>query len=208
MKKFLIPVLALVFLVAIGFVVRQRSETKQITQQSSQDTETPVVDTTQTPKDCSGKTLPELTEGPYYTPGSPKRQSFREDNAPGIPLVLTGYVFGTDCNPIANAWIDFWQADGNGQYDNAGYTLRGHQYTDVNGLYSLETVVPGQYPGRTEHIHFKIKATENSQIVTSQLFFPDGRGSATDSIFDESLIISMGEDVNGTQQATYNFVIE
>lgn len=208
MKKFLIPTLIIVLLASIGFVISQRSDTKQVPQQSSEDTKTSVVDRINAPMDCSGKPLPELTEGPYYTDGSPERQSFREDSASGIPLILTGYVFDTDCNPIANAWIDFWQADGNGNYDNSGYILRGYQYTDADGFYSLETVVPGQYPGRTEHIHFKIKATENSPVVTSQLFFPDGKANTTDSIFDASLIVTMGKEVNGVNYATYNFVVE
>jgi hypothetical protein len=60
--------------------------------------------------------------------------------------------------PAANALLDFWQANPNGAYDNTGYTLRGHQYTDANGYYTLTTIVPGIYPGRTEHIHVKVQA--------------------------------------------------
>lgn len=206
MKKILIPAIIIILLGVFVFVSGQKPNTSPEPQEIAGEpqTTTPSEDISQT---CTGEAIPQLTEGPYYTPGSPERKSFREDNAPGTPLILTGYVFDTDCNPITNAWIDFWQADGEGNYDNAGYTLRGHQYTDANGFYSLETVVPGQYPGRTEHIHFKIKATENSPVVTSQLFFPDGKGNATDAIFDESLIVNMGEDVEGVKQATYNFVV-
>ena len=29
----------------------------------------------------------------------------------GTPLVVAGYVYSTDCRPIAGAPIDFWQAD-------------------------------------------------------------------------------------------------
>ena len=53
----------------------------------------------------------------------------------GTKLIVTGYVFTTDCQPIAKAWLDFWQADSRGQYDNTGYTLRGHQFTDSQGHY-------------------------------------------------------------------------
>ena len=90
---------------------------------------------------------------------------------PGVQLVLTGYVLTADCKPVAHALLDFWQADSGGNYDNSGYTLRGHQYSDATGRYQLVTVVPGLYPGRTEHIHVKVQAP-NGPLLTTQLFFP------------------------------------
>ncbi len=73
------------------------------------------------------------TEGPYYTPNSPERASLIEPGMGGTKLIVTGYVLTTDCQPIANAWLDFWQADDQGAYDNAGYRLRGHLFTDETG---------------------------------------------------------------------------
>jgi protocatechuate 3,4-dioxygenase beta subunit len=58
-------------------------------------------------------------------------------------------VLTPDCRPLAGARVDFWQADGNGVYDNDGYRLRGYQVTDGRGRYRLETVVPGRYEPRT-----------------------------------------------------------
>src|SRR5213593_2205446 len=100
--------------------------------------------------------LVELTEGPYYKANPPQNATLRTAGVAGTPLTLTGYVVSKSCQPIANARLDFWQADGNGDYDNSGYTLRGWQLTDANGAYRLETVIPGLYPGRTEHIHVKV----------------------------------------------------
>lgn len=159
---------------------------------------------------CSGgkttaNTTMELTEGPYYTANSPERASLLEDGMPGTKLVVTGYVFDSNCQPVANAWLDFWQADANGAYDNSGYTLRGHQFTDANGFYSLTTVVPGLYPGRTEHIHFKVQAP-NGQIITSQLFFPGVAQNDSDGIFEESLLLPIQETSDGLQ-AQFNFVV-
>jgi protocatechuate 3,4-dioxygenase beta subunit len=160
-------------------------------------------------KDCTGKTIPELTEGPYYTPNTPERQTIRGENTPSVKLTLEGYVFDAECKPLANVWIDFWQADGEGIYDNSGYILRGHQYSDSEGKYRLETVIPGQYPGRTEHIHFKIRASESSRTITSQLFLPNSQTNSTDSIFDKSLVINISDNPNGEgKYATYNFIIE
>src|SRR5438309_6085495 len=127
--------------------------------------------------------LVELTEGPYYKANPPQNATLRTAGVAGTPLTLTGYVVSKSCQPIANAKLDFWQADGNGNYDNSGYTLRGWQLTDANGAYRLETVIPGLYPGRTEHIHFKV--TVNGQTYTSQLFFPGVSQNASDSIRSE-----------------------
>ncbi|HNN13446.1 MAG TPA: hypothetical protein PKL78_07805, partial [Anaerolineales bacterium] len=82
---------------------------------------------------ASASLTPELTEGPYFTPNSPEHASLLEEGMPGTKLIITGYVYDTNCQPVANALLDFWQADANGVYDNSGYTLRGHQFTDANG---------------------------------------------------------------------------
>jgi protocatechuate 3,4-dioxygenase beta subunit len=123
----------------------------------------------------------------------------------GTKLVVTGYVYDTNCKPVANAWLDFWQADSNGNYDNNGYTLRGHQYTDANGRFQLTTVVPGLYPGRTEHIHVKVQAP-NGQVITSQLFFPGVSQNDSDGIYNSSLLLAITETSDGLQ-GQYNFVV-
>ena len=49
----------------------------------------------------------ELTEGPYFTTNSPERTSLVEDGMTGTKIVITGYVYTTDCKPVANALLDF-----------------------------------------------------------------------------------------------------
>ncbi|GAB3531261.1 hypothetical protein GCM10027443_13180 [Pontibacter brevis] len=71
---------------------------------------------------------PSQTEGPFYTPRSPERNSIREEGMKGTTLVLTGQVLNTRCQPVRGALLDWWQADAEGNYDNDGYKLRGHQY--------------------------------------------------------------------------------
>lgn len=157
-------------------------------------------------EDC-GKQIVSLTEGPYYKAGSPQRQKLSDSGTVGTHLILKGYVVDINCKPIENAWIDFWQADGKGDYDNEGYNLRGHQYTNKEGFFRIESVVPGEYPGRTPHIHFKVRRSENSPIITSQLFFPDSTQNSTDSIFDESLIVEYGTDPDGSKYASFTIVV-
>jgi protocatechuate 3,4-dioxygenase beta subunit len=148
--------------------------------------------------------LVELTEGPYYRANPPQSATLRTAGVAGTPLTLTGYVVSTSCQPIANAKLDFWQADGNGNYDNSGYTLRGWQLTDANGAYRLETVIPGLYPGRTEHIHFKV--TVNGKTYTSQLFFPGVAQNEGDSIFSSQMLVKLNTTTSPAT-GTFTFVV-
>jgi protocatechuate 3,4-dioxygenase beta subunit len=120
---------------------------------------------------CTGLTQVQ-TEGPYYKADTPERNSLYEEGMTGTRLILVGYVLDQTCQPLPNAWLDFWQADANGEYDNTGYRLRGHQFTDAQGRYYLETILPGLYASRPiEHIHVKVRP-EGGQEITSQLYFP------------------------------------
>src|SRR5438105_822379 len=137
------------------------------------------------------------TEGPYFKTNSPERNSLVSEDMSGSVLTITGQVLSPDGTPVANALLDFWQASDSGQYDNIGYLLRGHQYTDENGDYTLTTVVPGLYPGRTRHIHVKVQAP-NSPVLTTQLFFPGEAGNSRDSIYDPSLLLNLQANPDGT----------
>src|SRR5207244_195750 len=145
------------------------------------------------------------TEGPYFKTNSPERSALVTDSTQGTLLTVTGQVLAADGTPVANALLDFWQADASGAYDNSGYTLRGHQYTDENGNYTLTTVVPGLYPGRTRHIHVKVQAP-GGPTLTTQLYFPDEARNATDGIFNSALVLPI-QDAGGTATATFDFVV-
>lgn len=155
---------------------------------------------------CEGTQTPETPEGPYYKAGSPKTNTLFKEGIPGEKLELKGQVFDTDCQPLKNVWLDFWQANGEGQYDLQGFNLRGHQYTDDSGKYSLETVVPGKYTRRTPHIHVKLRANENSPVITSQLFFPGLATNKADFIYRDDLVMSIKKTSKG-KIGEFNFVI-
>jgi len=174
---------------------------------TSEDIAPTAVSTTQSTLTCTAPATltPASTEGPYFTAGSPERASLLEAGMPGTVLVLSGYVLTSECQPLANVKLDFWQADANGVYDNQGYTLRGHQFTDENGFYELTTVIPGQYPGRTEHIHFKVTSPGGNEL-TSQLYFPESTGNTGDTIFKPELLIEIEEEGDSVT-GVFNFII-
>ena len=145
------------------------------------------------------------TEGPYFKPGSPERQSLLEAGVAGRRLILTGSVVGTTCRPIARALLDFWLADAAGEYDNIGFRLRGHQFTDADGRYKLDSVVPGVYRGRTQHIHVKV-AEPGRPTLTTQLYFPGQPLNARDPLFHADLLMSVARDADPLL-ATFDFVV-
>jgi protocatechuate 3,4-dioxygenase beta subunit len=150
---------------------------------------------------------PAQTEGPYFTPNSPLRKSIVPTGAGGTRLTLSGRVLSTAGRPVARALVDFWQADARGAYDNRGYRFRGHQFTDARGRFSLGTVVPGLYPGRTKHIHVKVQAPGRS-VLTTQLFFPGVPGNSSDGIYTPECLVRRWRLANGRRLAQFDFVLD
>lgn len=148
-----------------------------------------------------------VEEGPYYKKGSPERTTIAGDDIPGRRLVLEGKVLDTGGRPVAGAWLDFWQADSEGNYDNTGFTLRGYQYTDENGRYRLETIRPKEYLFRSPHVHAKLRANSSSPVLTTQLYFPGEARNETDPLFEAGTVMNLARMDNG-EHATFDFVVE
>jgi len=155
---------------------------------------------------AGARPTPSQTEGPYFKAGAPQRISLLEPGMTGTKLIVTGYVLTRDCRPVVRARLDFWQADERGEYDNTGFRLRGHQFTDSAGRYYLETIVPGLYPGRTRHIHVKIQAP-NQVALTTQLYFPGESRNQNDGIYNQTLLVAVREGAGG-KIATFTFILD
>ncbi|MBR1271281.1 intradiol ring-cleavage dioxygenase [Bradyrhizobium sp. AUGA SZCCT0222] len=145
------------------------------------------------------------TEGPYFKPSSPERIELFEEGMAGQPIELVGLVLSRDCKPVSGALLDFWQADGRGQYDNSGFRLRGHQFTDAEGRYRLRSVVPGVYPGRTRHIHVKVQP-RGGRVLTTQLYFPGESQNRSDSLFRKALLVRTAKNA-GWLAGRFDFVV-
>lgn len=162
---------------------------------------------------------PAQTPGPFYRPNSPQRQSLLEADTPGTRLILSGQVLAPNCQPLSNCLVDFWQADAQGNYDNQGdllrqapkNRLRGHQFTDGEGRYRLETIVPGIYPGRTRHLHVLVQPA-NGGMLTTQLYLANEPLNQRDGLYRPELMMTIqatqGEPQAPVIQAQFNFVVE
>ncbi len=157
----------------------------------------------QPPTPACGKPTAPQTAGPFFTPRSPRKMNFRESDGTISLLVVTGQVLSVRCKPVANALLDFWHADELGDYDNKGYRYRGHQFTDAQGRWRLETIVPAEYPGRARHIHVNVQA-QGRRVLTTQLYFPGEPGNQRDGLYRPDLTLRMAKPDAGS----FDFVVE
>jgi protocatechuate 3,4-dioxygenase beta subunit len=130
----------------------------------------------------------------------------------GVPLQLTlrvHHISGNDCLPLAGAMVDIWHCDALGVYsdvrdrsfDTRGKKfLRGYQVTDKQGTAQFQTIYPGWYPGRTVHIHFKIRTNPESwrgYEFTSQIYFDE---AITDQIHAQVPYATKGQRTTKNRQ--------
>ena len=120
--------------------------------------------------------------GPYYFEGAPFRNIIAHEDEPGERLIISGKVKQNDCeNSISGSLIEIWQANEEGCYgivedcdtgnpENDYFNLRGKFFSDVNGDYTFESILPGYYGSRPRHIHIKI-TTPDEEVLVSQLYF-------------------------------------
>jgi protocatechuate 3,4-dioxygenase beta subunit len=146
------------------------------------------------------------TEGPYFKPRSPERSTLREPGMAGRPVELSGIVLTRGCRPVAHALVDLWHADDRGDYDNAGFKLRGHVFTDAEGRYRFDTIMPGVYPGRARHFHVKVQAP-HKPVLTTQFYFPNEAGNQRDGLFRRELRMKVA-DASDRVTARFDVVLD
>lgn len=141
---------------------------------------------------------PAQTEGPFY----PNRLPLDTDNdlivvndaltpAVGEITHLGGRVTDLRGDPIANSLVEIWQADHNGVYLHTGdaHAAReknfqgfGRFLTGTSGEYYFRTIKPVPYPGRTPHIHFKVRRG-GRELLTTQCYIKGDPRNERDEIY-------------------------
>ena len=146
------------------------------------------------------------TEGPFFKPRSPERSDLREPGVKGQHIEVAGFVLTRGCRPVERALVDLWHADDEGEYDNAGFRLRGHQYTDAQGRYRFLTIMPGAYVGRTLHYHVKVQPP-GGRVLTTQLYFPGEAKNRGDGLFRRELLMKVAK-AGGGLAGRFDFVLD
>lgn len=144
-------------------------------------------------------------DGPFYKPGAPLRSDFREPGIAGPEFQLHGQVFDTTGKALAGAVLDIWHADGNGEYDNVGWKLRGRLRADEAGRYSLRSVRPRWYGDRAAHFHVKVSAAGHPQLTTA-LYFEGDPKIPKDTVIRTKLRIKVAKEAAG-ESGKFDFVL-
>ena len=152
--------------------------------------------------------------GPYYWEGAPDlpNGSNLAVGVKGDPTFYSGRVLTASGEPLANALLDIWSGDGEGNYDmqmpgDVGMKARGRIRTDAQGRYWFRSIRPeyypvpsdgpvgrmlramGRHPYRPGHIHMIVSA-EGYEPVTTHIFAAGSQYLDSDAVFGvkESLV--------------------
>jgi len=144
---------------------------------------------------------PAQTDGPFY----PNKLPLDTDNdlivvndgitpAVGEITHLTGKVLDLKGNPVRNALVEIWQCDANGVYlhtrdsgpkkdqQDKNFQGFGRFLTGSTGEFYFRTIKPVPYPGRTPHIHVKVKKG-GKELLSTQCYVKGHPGNARDFIY-------------------------
>jgi hydroxyquinol 1,2-dioxygenase len=153
-------------------------------------------------------------QGPFYWEGAPElpRGSNLAVGVKGEPAFYSGRVLSTDGTSLADALLDIWSGDGEGNYDmqipgETGMKARGRIRSDADGRYWFRSIRPtfypvptdgpvgqmlrkmGRHPYRPGHLHMIVSAP-GYRPVTTHLFVAGSKYLDSDAVFGmkESLV--------------------
>ena len=126
---------------------------------------------------------PKQTEGPFYPDHLPLDTDndlivINENTTPSVGEIthLTGRILSPSGEPVRNALVEIWQCDakgaylhsgsGNGESRDSNFQGFGRFLTNSKGEYYFRTIKPVPYPGRTPHIHYKVKKSGKELLCT------------------------------------------
>jgi protocatechuate 3,4-dioxygenase, beta subunit len=135
-------------------------------------------------------------------------------------------VLSMSGEPIRNAAVEIWQCDSKQVYlaqgsgggrNDPNFQGFGRFTTGSTGEYYFRTIKPVPYPGRTPHIHFKVKKG-GRELLTTQLFINGHPQNKSDGVFrgirdalERELVLIDFKPVNGSKigelSASFDLVI-
>jgi len=158
---------------------------------------------------------PAQTLGPFYPRNASERPAKSDADllrvegdrvlTKGVPIHLTGRVLDAKGEAAADAFVEIWQCDANAVYHhpNGGaeserdpnFQGYGTARTDATGAFHFRTIRPVAYPGRTAHIHVRVRAADG-RVLATQLYSPNEAGNGRDFLFsrltpDEQAVLTL-----------------
>lgn len=154
----------------------------------------------------SRRTLVRMTDGPFYPPRAWREQwsdwdadlsrvqrDGRTLTARGEHLGLELQVVDANGRRVDGAEVEIWQCDARATYHHPsvrvaatqiddGFQGFGATRSDPDGRLRFRTIKPVPYPGRTPHIHVKLRHASFGEI-TSQLFIAGDPGNERDFLW-------------------------
>jgi protocatechuate 3,4-dioxygenase beta subunit len=144
----------------------------------------------------SRRPTPAQTEGPFYPVTLPSDTDFdlltqgKLRYTRGTPIWLDGSVTDTTGRPLRGAVVEIWQCDQRGHYHHPGdrgsadvaFQGFGRVAVGADGSYRFRTIRPVPYPGRTPHIHVKVKLAQR-ELLTTQLYAEGDAGNERDVLW-------------------------
>ena len=142
---------------------------------------------------------PRQTEGPFF----PDQLPLDTDNdllvlndaltpAVGTITHLSGRILDASGQPLRNHVIEIWQCDNNGAYlhsqsgnankRDSSFQGFGRFLTSSTGEYYFRTIKPVPYPGRSPHIHVKVRKGDR-ELLTTQFYIAGDERNERDGIF-------------------------
>jgi protocatechuate 3,4-dioxygenase beta subunit len=145
---------------------------------------------------------PTQTLGPFYPRNASERPRETDADllavegqrvlAQGVPIFLVGRVLNRRGEPVSGAEVEIWQCDAQAVYHHPaggaegerdpGFQGYGIDRTAESGEFRFRTIRPVPYPGRTAHIHVRIRPQSGSTLAT-QLYLADSPDNARDFLF-------------------------
>ena len=154
----------------------------------------------------SRRAITAMTDGPFYPPRAWREAWPDQDadlsrvqvggrvlQAQGEHLGLEITLVDTQGRAIDGADVEIWQCDALAAYRHpqvattpgrfdAGFQGFGATRSNASGLARLRSIRPVPYPGRTPHIHVKLRHASFGEI-SSQLFVAGDAGNARDFLW-------------------------
>ena len=138
---------------------------------------------------------PSQTEGPFYPDQQLQDADFdllrngAQNYSAGQAAWVRGVVTDPQGKPVSGAVIEIWQCDHDGIYRHSrssgekamAFQGFGRVQAGADGRYAFRTIKPVPYPGRTPHIHFKVKLGSR-ELLTTQMYIAGEKSNERDSV--------------------------